>query len=97
MNLSGILVVAVPERCEEVAEALAAMPGVEVYQKDPATGKIVVVQEAPSIKEEAVGARALQAIPGVIAVNMVYHYFAEDPMLDTFDASTAFASTDVVN
>jgi nitrate reductase NapD len=81
MNLSGILVVAVPERCEEVAEVLAAMPGIEVHQKDPATGKIIVVQEASSIENEANGARALQQVPGVLSVNMVYHYFAEDPML----------------
>ncbi|MDR2016279.1 MAG: chaperone NapD [Burkholderiales bacterium] len=90
MNLSGILVVAVPERCEEVAEALAAMPGIDVYQKDPATGKIIVVQEASSIEDEANSARALQQVPGVISVNMVYHYFAEDP---TLGASSVSAST----
>ncbi|MCL2871822.1 MAG: chaperone NapD [Betaproteobacteria bacterium] len=81
MNLSGILVVAAPGRCEEVAEALAALPGIEVYQKDPASGKIVVVQEAPTIENEADGARALQKVPGVVSVSMVYHYFAEDPTL----------------
>ena len=89
MNLSGILVVAVPERCEEVAEALAAMPGIEVYQKEPATGKIVVVQEAPTIESEANSARALQEIPGVVSVNMVYHYFAEDPTLGVSSAVPA--------
>ncbi len=90
MNLSGILVVAVPERCEEVAEALATLPGIEVYQKDPASGKIVVVQEASSIENEAAGARALQEVPGVVSVSMVYHYFAEDP---TLGSSTVSAST----
>ncbi|MDR0247512.1 MAG: chaperone NapD [Burkholderiales bacterium] len=89
MNLSGILVVAEPERCEEVAEALAALPGVEVYQKDPASGKIIVVQEASTIQNEADGARAMQGVPGVLSVNMVYHYFAEDP---TLGASTVSAS-----
>lgn len=87
MNLSGILVVAMPERCEEVAEALAALPGIEVYQKDPASGKIVVVQEAPTIENEAAGARALQNIPGVVSVSMVYHYFGEDPSLGSSSVS----------
>ncbi|MDR2174048.1 MAG: chaperone NapD [Burkholderiales bacterium] len=95
MNLSGILVVAVPERCDEVAEALAALPGVEVHQKDPANGKIIVVQEASTIANEADGAREMQKLPGVISVNMVYHYFAEDPTLGTsaVSASTVSAST----
>ncbi|MCL2310358.1 MAG: chaperone NapD [Proteobacteria bacterium] len=89
MNLSGILVVAVPERCEEVAETLATLPGIEVYEKDPATGKIVVVQEAPTIDEEADGARALQRVPGVVSVSMVYHYFAEDPTLGASASTTS--------
>lgn len=95
MNLSGILVVAVPERCEEVAEALAALPGVEVHQKDPANGKIIVVQEASTIRDEADGAREMQRLPGVVSVNMVYHYFAEDPTLGAspVSASTVSAST----
>jgi nitrate reductase NapD len=95
MNMSGILVVAMPERCEEVAEALAALPGVEVHQKDPANGKIIVVQEASTIANEADGARAMQAVPGVISVNMVYHYFADDPTLGASSVpdSTVSAST----
>jgi Uncharacterized protein involved in formation of periplasmic nitrate reductase len=81
MNMSGILVVAKPERCEEVAQALAELPGIEVYQTDPESGKIVVVQEAESIDKEADSARRIQQIPGVVSVNMVYHYFADDPSL----------------
>ncbi len=81
MNMSGILVVAKPEQCEEVVKVLATLPGIEVHQTDPETGKIVIVQEAESIDKEADGARRIQEIPGVVSVNMVYHYFADDPSL----------------
>jgi len=49
MNLSGILVTAVPARLAEVTAALDAMPGLEVRQSDAATGRIVVVQEAAEV------------------------------------------------
>ncbi len=73
--------VAKPEQCEEVVKVLATLPGIEVHQTDPETGKIVIVQEAESIDKEADGARRIQEIPGVVSVNMVYHYFADDPSL----------------
>ncbi|MDR1529908.1 MAG: chaperone NapD [Burkholderiales bacterium] len=93
MNMSGILVVAKPEQCEEVAAALAKLPGIEVFQKDVESGKIVIVQEATSIEQEADGARVIQQIPGVITVNMVYHYFADDPSLKYPSSETAELSS----
>lgn len=78
MNLSGILVVARPERLSAVIRALDALPGVEVHQVDAVTGRIVVVQEAHSVDAEAEGLKRIQAIPGVALATLVYHYFGDE-------------------
>lgn len=78
MNLSGILVVARPERLSTVIPELNALPGVEVHQVDEATGRIVVVQEAPDILAEIEGLKRIKALPHVVMAEMVYHYLADD-------------------
>jgi nitrate reductase NapAB chaperone NapD len=78
MNISGIVVAALPEHVEEVAHSLAALPGVEVFQTEVAAGKLVVVQEAASIGEEVEGFKRIRALPHVIAADLVQHYFEED-------------------
>lgn len=78
MNLSGILVVARPERLSAVIPELNALPGVEVHQVDEATGCIVVVQEATDILAEIEGLKRIKALPHVLVAEMVYHYLAED-------------------
>ena len=78
MNLSGIVVVAVPGRLEEVVAALPGLPGVEVHHTDAVASRVVVVQEATSIDDEVDGLTRIQALPGVASASMVYHYFADD-------------------
>ncbi|MEW5893511.1 MAG: chaperone NapD [Pseudomonadota bacterium] len=78
MNLSGILVVAKPEWLDTVIAELKALPGLEVHQTEPDTGRIVVVQEAPDIRAEMAALRAIKALPHVVLAEMVYHYIAED-------------------
>jgi periplasmic nitrate reductase NapD len=78
VNLSGILVVAKPERQDQVVAALNSMEGVEVHQVDAATGRIVAVQEAVDIHAEIDGLKRIKAVPHVIMAEMVYHYLAED-------------------
>lgn len=73
MNLSGILVVAAPGRFDDVLAALRTLAGVEVHQTDVNTGRIVVVQEAPSIDAETDGFTRIKALPGVVDVALVYH------------------------
>ena len=77
MNLSGILVMARPENLPRVAAELNALPGVEVHQQDP-VGRLVVVLEADKVRAEADGLRCIQAVPGVLMAEMVFHYFEED-------------------
>lgn len=78
MNISGILVVARPERQTDVIAALGALEGVEIHQVDEASGRIVAVQEAEDINAEVAGLRQMKALPGVILAEMVYHYIADD-------------------
>jgi nitrate reductase NapD len=77
MNLSGILVMTRPENLPGVAAELNALPGVEVHQQDP-VGRLVVVLEADKVRAEADGLRQIQAVPGVLMAEMVFHYFEDD-------------------
>lgn len=83
MNLSGVLVTAVPERLAEVAAALAALPGVEVRQTHAAGGRIVVVQEAAEIGAEVDGFMRIRALPHVLNVDLVCHYFGDEAPAST--------------
>lgn len=78
MNLSGILVVVQQQWLGAVIAELERLPGVEVYQVDEATGRVVVVQEAADIPAEIEGLKRIKALPHVVMAEMVYHYFAED-------------------
>ncbi len=78
MNISGIMVTALPEHVAEVAQSLSALQGLEVFQTDVASGKLVVVQEAASVGEEVEGFKRIRAVPHVIAADLVQHYFEDD-------------------
>ena len=55
MNLSGILVVSAPGRYDECLAAVAALPAVEVFHRDPSAHRFIVVQEAASVDDEMAG------------------------------------------
>lgn len=78
MNLSGILVTADPSQIDPVLQALGSLPGLEVHQHDAATGRIVVVQEAPCIDDEVSGFMRIRSLPHVLNVDLVCHCFEED-------------------
>jgi periplasmic nitrate reductase NapD len=81
MNLSGVLVVARADALSSVAEALRELPRVEVYQQDPASGRLVAVLEAEDIQAEIDLLKQIQSHPGVVMAEMVTHYFEEDTQL----------------
>ncbi|MBI1284905.1 MAG: nitrate reductase formation protein NapD [Thiobacillus sp.] len=78
MNISGILVTALPEHIAEVARSLSNLPGLDVTQIHAASGKLVVVQEAASVGEEVEAFKRIRTLPKVIAVDLVQHYFEDD-------------------
>lgn len=81
MNLSAILVTTTPDNTLNMIEQLNSMQGLEVYHNDPASGKIILIQEAESIHEEVNGLKIIKALPGIIVAEMVEHYFGEDSNL----------------
>jgi nitrate reductase NapAB chaperone NapD len=70
-------VVAKSGRLDECAATLALLEGVEVHQTDADTGRIVVVQAAPTVDAEIEGLKRIQSLPTVIAADLVYHYFGD--------------------
>ena len=85
VNLSGILVVASPERLDAVSTTLAELPGVDVHQSDPETGRMVVTQEAPDVAAEVAGLKRIKSLPDVIMAEMVVHWFADDAETHTIE------------
>jgi nitrate reductase NapAB chaperone NapD len=93
MNLSGILVTADPAQLSGVLQGLAVFPGMEVRQVDAAKGRIVVVQEAGDVGAEMNGFMQIRALPGVVNVDLVCHYFGdEEPAHDSPASATPFDS-----
>jgi nitrate reductase NapAB chaperone NapD len=75
--LSGLVVRTTPERFDDVLAALRTLPGVSVHHHDPATARIVVVQEAATLNAEMDGMRRMQTLPGVVDTSLVYHVLAD--------------------
>lgn len=81
MNISGILVVVLPEHTRATIDRLQALPGIEVHHTDAATGRIVITQEAESITAEVDGLKRIRTLPDIILAEMSYHNFEEDAEL----------------
>ena len=82
MNVSGILVVADLAHVDAVLAQLAALDGVEVDRYDRASGRIVVVQEAPDVGAEVAGFGRIRALPHVLSADLVCHYFGDSPVAE---------------
>lgn len=78
MNISGILVVADAEHIDAVLAQLEALEGVEVDQCDRASGRIVVVQEAPDVGAEVAGFGRIRTLKHVWSAGLVCHYFGDE-------------------
>ena len=76
-SVSGLCVTARPENLDAVEAMLNSLPGTEVHARDPHSGRLVVVQERASIEDHRRGLRELQALPGVLAAELVLHF--QDP------------------
>lgn len=73
VHIAGILVQARPGFAATIADAIGAMPGLEV----PAvaeTGRLIVVAECASAAEIVAGIDCIRALPGVLNVALVYQH-----------------------
>ncbi len=77
MNVSGIVIMTMPDKTGQVVESLKDFSGLEVHKvlKD---GKIVAVLERESTGEEVSTIRRMYTIDGVITATMAYHHFEEE-------------------
>jgi nitrate reductase NapAB chaperone NapD len=73
-SVSGLCITARPERLAEVEEMLNDRPGLEIYARDPQSGRLVAVQECATIEEHEQRLRQLQTLPGVLTADLVLHY-----------------------
>ena len=73
VHIAGLAVLTRSERFAEVRAELAALPGAEVPAADPG-GKLVVVLETADEAAILSAIQQIQAISGVLAVNLVYHH-----------------------
>ena len=77
MIVSGVLVICRGGLLPDVTASLAALPGVEVHQVDPA-GRLVLTIEASSTDGCADRLRAIQALPDVLSAEMAVHVFEDE-------------------
>ena len=73
-SVSGLRVTARPEELAAVCALLTARPGIEIHAVDPDRGQLVVTQELATIQEHQEELRAIQALPGVLAAELVAHF-----------------------
>jgi len=77
MNISGVLVNALPANSESVKQKLEKIPGVEVHAVTE-EGRMVVTIEDHDSRAMADTAMHLHDVPGVISAAMIYHHYEED-------------------
>lgn len=93
MSYSGIVVRADPAGLAKVADRLNDLPGVQVHQKHPESGRVVLTLEAGTADEEVAGLRRIQTIPGVVSADLVYHRLPHHDDAEADDQSSQHTST----
>ncbi len=77
MNICGVLVHADPDRVDDVAAALARLPGVELHGRGEA-GRLIVTVEDTAAGAASDGLAQIHARPGIVSAALVYHHFEPD-------------------
>lgn len=71
-EIASILVQVRPERLDEAARAIEALPGAQIYTRDP-RGKLVVVIEAPQVGAIGTTLNTISLMPHVLTAALVFH------------------------
>ena len=74
MNISGVLVHALPEKAAAVKEAMEDLPGVEVHLQTE-DGQLIVTVEESGAGDSML---AVHRVDGVISAGLVYHNFDDE-------------------
>ena len=71
-EIASILVQARPERLGGVSRAIEALPGTQIFCRDP-KGKIVVVLETPDVATIGETLGTISGLPDVLTASLVFH------------------------
>ena len=71
-HISSLLVHVRPERQQEIAALIAALPGAELTPS-PKPGKLILTLETANTFEIMERLEAINGMPGVVAAALVYH------------------------
>ena len=74
-HISSAVVMVVPSRVVEIAQAISRLENTEICAQE--NGRIVVVMEAASVGELGGRLTAIGNLDGVIAANMVFEHVEE--------------------
>ena len=87
MVISSLVIETMPDRLDQVAAALAAVPGVEVHEtlravpgkNGSSVGKVVITIERDTVDESQPTANGFVGIDGIIGIDLIYANFEDDP------------------
>jgi len=71
-EIASILVQVRPERLDAAARAIEALPGTEIYSRDP-KGKLVVVIESADVGAIGTTLNTISLMPDVLTAALVFH------------------------
>jgi len=72
VEIASILVQVRPERMDDAARAIEALPGTQIYSRDP-KGKLVVVIEASDVGTIGTTLNTISLMPNVLTAALVFH------------------------
>jgi nitrate reductase NapD len=78
VNISSIVVNALPERARDVRATLEVIQGVEVHAMSE-EGKLVVTIETGADRDTLETIERINHLPGVLSASLVYHHEETDP------------------
>lgn len=71
-EIASILVQTRPERLDAATRAIEALPGTQIYSRDP-KGKLVVVIEAADVGSIGGALSTISTMPDVLTAALVFH------------------------
>jgi nitrate reductase NapD len=77
VEIASIIVQTRPERLDAAAAAIEALPGAQIYSRDP-KGKLVVVIEAADTGSVGATLNAISSMPHVLTAALVFQGSAVD-------------------
>lgn len=89
MNVSGIVVQALPVHLDTVIDSLNTVEGTDVHYSDPISGRVVATLEGSDIRAEVEILKIIKMLPHVVYAEMVYHRFEEQVLRQAQDERQA--------